>query len=295
MQERGLEREELSLAGGLLRVWQELGLRKTTMPTSTDSIDLQDKLMRFEGRFSARLVAAFGPLTESPEPAVRARAARDLLEFMASALDIAIGSSPEVDVLDMVTLVALGRDAMARRWGDAGRSVVEAFKTSLEDVSTLARGALSEGVVAELRHVIEEWQEENPHMDDVASVRLSAHAVREDGARTRSARDASGLFSVVRGAARTADSALLLGERVLYALQRLPFQLRIHARIATNDLVTDVKEGILDASRDRAVTRRTTEIASAVESAAKRILWSAALACGALVLVAGFSRLVNRR
>ena len=91
--------------------------------------------MRFEGRFAARLMTAFKPLIGSPHSAVRLSAARDELGFMSSALDIAVGSSPEVDLLDMLTLVALGRDAMGRRWsveacGEAAHGVAEAFRTS---------------------------------------------------------------------------------------------------------------------------------------------------------------------
>ena len=40
---------------------------------------------------------------------------------------------------------------------------------------------------------------------DVASVRLSAYAGKSDGASTRSARHAAGLFSFVRNAAHRAD------------------------------------------------------------------------------------------
>ena len=160
--------------------------------------------MRFEGRFASRLVTAFRPLIESPDPALRLRAARDELAFMSSALDIAVGSAPEVDLLDMVTLVSLGRDAMARRWsfdtcGEAARAVGEAFQTSLDDVATVARAVTSGPVEDELRQVIREWQVENPDQDDVTGVRLSAYARYRDG----TSANAAGLFAVLRGAAET--------------------------------------------------------------------------------------------
>ena len=119
-----------------------LSRKGKSMPTAESSVrdrptsvELQDDIMRFEGRFSSRLVTAFEPLIDSSDLAVRHRAARDELDFMSAALDIAVGSEPEVNLLDMVTLVALGRDAMARRWdvdvyGEAGRAVVEAFAAS---------------------------------------------------------------------------------------------------------------------------------------------------------------------
>lgn len=265
-----------------------------------DEAELQDQLMRFEGRFTARLLAAFKPLIEeAPEPGVRSAASRDLLSFMAAALDIAVGSVPDVDVLDMVTLVTLGRDAMARRWsgeahGEAGRSVARAFEASLDDVAAIARRAFPESVEADLRSVIREWQEENPEVEDVASVRLSAHADNLDVASPKLAKHTAGLFSFVRGAARTADTAVLLGERALYAAQRLPFHVRIHARIATADLVSDVRRGILESSRDGSAIQRADELAIHTRRWVKKNLWSAAVACSSVVVVAAAAWLFAR-
>jgi hypothetical protein len=207
--------------------------------------ELQDELMRFEGRFSARLVAAFRPLSESEDATVRMRAARDVLGFMSSALDIAVGPAPEVDLLDMVTLVTLGRDAMTRRWsvaayGHRARGVAGAFEASLDDISAVARGAIPAPIEAELRQVIEAWQRENPDQDEVAAVRLSAYAKYREGQGAAS----SGLFTLLRGAAQTADTAVLLGDRALYATQRLPYLVRLHTRLAGNELFADQARAI---------------------------------------------------
>jgi hypothetical protein len=270
------------------------------VPKHSSELELQDQLMRFEGRFSARLVAAFEPFSQSKDPAARSRAARDLLEFMASALDIAVGRSPEVDLLDMVALVALGRTAMSRRYGSGahgamGLSVVDAFQTSLDDIDGIARAAFSDDLEAGVRQAIIEWEEENPEVMDVASVRLSAHADNVTGTSTRSAKHAAGLFSFVRRATYAADNVVLLGERALYVAQRLPFHLRFHARIATNDLVTDATRSILDVSRDAELRRATTSLASTVRRGAKSALWSAAAACGALALAFTMMKLVTWR
>jgi hypothetical protein len=254
--------------------------------------------MRFEGRFTTRLAAAFGPLVEASDPSVRTRASRDLLEYMAAALDIAVGSSPEVDLLDMVTLVALGRDAMTRRWsvvthGERGRAIADAFRTSFDDIVTIARSSLSDEVEAELESVIRAWQEENPNVDDVAAVRLSANADMREGA-SKLAKSTAGLFAVVRGAMSTADTAVLFGERALYVAQRLPFHLRFHARLATTDLVSDVRQGLLDSSRDAAVVRRADELMTGTTHWIDRNIWRLAVACGGVLVVASFSWLAAR-
>jgi hypothetical protein len=227
--------------------------------------------MRFEGRFSARLMAAFAPLIESSDIDMRLRAGRDQLAFVSSALDIAVGSAPEVDLLDMLTLVALGRDAMARRWspetcGDRAHGLADAFRTSMEDIASVAAGVIPGEVEAELRQVIREWQEENPGHDDVAGVRLSAYAKYRAG----SSAGKAGLFALLRGASETADTAVLLGDRALYATQRLPYLVRLHVRIAA-------REALVDAQR-----------------AARHALFNTAVSCGGLALVGATSWLCVR-
>lgn len=124
-----------------------MGTRETGARSGPTRGELQDDLMRFEGRFASRMVGAFDPIIESSNASMRLQAARDQLAFVTSALDIAVGSAPEVDLLDMLTLVALGRDAMARRWnpdtcGEVALGVADAFRASLDDISAVASGVI---------------------------------------------------------------------------------------------------------------------------------------------------------
>jgi hypothetical protein len=220
--------------------------------------------MRFEARFAARLMAAFNPLIESSNIDVRLRAGRDQLAYITSALDIAVGSAPEIDLLDMITLVALGRDAMARRWspelcGDRAHGVADAFRASMDDISALAAGVIGSDVEAELQQVIREWQEENPGNDDVAGVRLSAYAKYRAG----SSAAKSGLFALLRGASQTADTAVLLGERALYATQRMPYLVRLHVRIAAREAIVDARREAKQVLRKAAVVSGGLALAGA--------------------------------
>ena len=253
--------------------------------------ELQDDIMRFEGRFSAKLVASFAPLTRSEDMRVRLRAKRDELAFISAALDIAVGADPEVDLLDMLTLVALGRDAMAKSWsvdahGDAARGVREAFASAMDDISTVAARIISPNVADRLRRVVREWQNENPEQQEVASVRLSAYAEFRNG---RASKDASGLFSMVRGAAQTADTAVLLGERALYVSQRLPFLMRMHAGLGGSELVSDFGRNLEELEEP---------IVAVVDRSVKRASRTAFLLCaGAAIVTAGawlFARVAER-
>jgi hypothetical protein len=253
---------------------------------SVAGVDLQDELMRFEGRFASRLDAAFEPILASADPPARQRAARDELEFMSAALEIAVGAAPEVDILDMVTLVVLGNDAMASRWsvdqhGALGQGVADAFRASVEDITTVARKVVSGDLEAELYRIIREWQRENPDQQAVAGVRLSDYAERRASALSGAAGEAAGLFSFVRGAAKTADTAVLLGERALYVMQRLPFFIRMHTRIGGNDLIVD---GMAPAS----------DLIARVERSVNRVLLRTFLAGSAIAVVGAASWLSAR-
>jgi len=233
--------------------------------------------MRFEGRFTARLVAAFAPLVESDELKVRLRAGEDELRFLSSAVDIAASAHPEANLVDMVALVALGRDAMAQRWdvaahGDSSRAIGRCFEKSIDDISTLARSMVSDDVVAEVQHLIDEWRAENPHQLHVEAVRLSTYV--SERAATLTTR-APGVFRLMHEAAHTADDAILLGERALYAAQRLPFLARKHARVSSSELFVDFTRNLqsvelpLTAANARFVLDALGKLRDAVASAEK--------------------------
>jgi hypothetical protein len=247
-----------------------IGTKETGSRDGPTRGELQDDLMRFEGRFASRVRGAFRPLTESPSLSIRLRASQDELAYISSALDIAVGSAPEVDLLDMLTLVALGRDAVTRRWnvevyGEASRGLAAAFQTSLEDISTIAAGIIPAEVEGELRGVVRDWQRENPDNDDVAGVRLSAYAKYRVGSTTKNA----GLFSLLHGATQTADTAVLLGDRALYTTQRLPYLVRLHVRIA-------IREALFDAKRSARRTLARAAVPVAGLALAGAATWAAA-------------------
>jgi hypothetical protein len=219
---------------------------RSSLPSVRPTALLQAELMRFEGRFTARLVAAFAPLIASDDLTVRLRAAEDELRFLSSALDIAVSAHPELNLVDMVALVALGRDAMTQRWdvtryGDDSRAIERSFERSLDDISTFARSVVSGDVEAEVRRVIEQWRAENPDLVEVEAVRLSTYVAERASTLEK---HAPSVIRLMHQAAHTADDAVLLGERALYAAQRLPFLVRKQARVGSSELLVDLARNL---------------------------------------------------
>ncbi len=217
--------------------------------------DLQEQLLRFEGSYSSRLMTAFRPLTRVGAPEARLQAMTDQLAYLSAALDIATGGSPVIDLLDMVTLVALGRDAMAAYWNanaepDRARDIQAAFDASLEDIRALARWALPPEVEKELFAVIHQWQKEHPNERQVVLVRLSNYASPTFAASDALEKRTSGLLALVRRVTRTADNTFLLGRRALFAAQRLPFLFRMQVQLATTDALLGTQRTVAEATGD---------------------------------------------
>jgi hypothetical protein len=251
--------------------------------------DLQEQLLRFEGSFSSRLMAAFRPLTRAGPPDVRLQAMTDQLAYLSASLDIATGGSPALDLLDMVTLVALGRDAMASYWKanaepDRARDIEAAFDASLEDIRAVARSTLPADLEKELFAVIRQWQKEHPNERHVVIIRLSDYTAPTFAASDALEKRTSGLLTLVRRVARTADNTFLLGRRALFAAQRLPFLFRMQVQLATVDALLGAQRTVAEATSDSlprvqsTVTNATREaltevrgVLPDVEGLAKRI------------------------
>src|SRR5437870_693892 len=78
-------------------------------PETLNQAELQEEVQRFSADLSARLSDASQPLLESGSAELREATVRRLLLYQSSALDIATGPRPEVNLLDMAVFVGLSR------------------------------------------------------------------------------------------------------------------------------------------------------------------------------------------
>ena len=109
---------------------------------------LQADLLRFESQFSAGVEDASRALESSPNMDVRYIAMRNRLNYSSNSLEIATGPSPETDLLDMVTLVELSKDAVERYWipkvfGAKGKALDQQFLQSEEQIWKLVDRVLN--------------------------------------------------------------------------------------------------------------------------------------------------------
>jgi hypothetical protein len=212
-------------------------------PAASES-EVRRQLERFTSRFSDRVAQAMTMLQRSPLQRVRDEALKQCLLYVASATEIATVSEPQIDLLDMIGFVRLCRASLEKYWipqfyGEEGKALEEAFARSEEELAAIAGRALSESQRNELATLVDAWLAENPDLMRVEWVRLADLSSAAGSAAGDRAARAKGLLSSVRTAAHTADQAMVLSQRALFLVHRLPFLWRLQARLAGREILAD--------------------------------------------------------
>jgi hypothetical protein len=163
-----------------LEVEQEV---TTKSPAPMHQAQLREEIERFAYRYAGHLV----PLLDSIEdelttPEQRLKVHKWKSRFVYSLAEIAHGSDPEVNLLDMVVLTALVRMVSERRLvpevfsGDKGQEWLVAVRQSEREIWLVAEKVLDPEQQTTLRELIRDWQTNNPEVDNVTTVRFSNFA-----------------------------------------------------------------------------------------------------------------------
>jgi len=219
-----------------------LGHEKTDDSGLVSQAELQQDLQRFVTQFSERITQTLEPLTKAPDSPLYECALKRWLLYSTAALDIAGGPLPELNLLDMIVFMVLIRNTFERHWlpnvmGEDGRAVLDALNCSVDEIWRLAAKLINEQQAHNLRATIEAWEQEHPEQLRVEGVRFSEFSTL--AADSRESRFASGILANVHAATRTADQAVLLGERFMFMAPRVPFIVRLHVRLATLQMISD--------------------------------------------------------
>lgn len=212
--------------------------------------ELQQHVQRQVSQFCDRVVEALEPLERSPHREVSDAALKEALLYASSAVDIAAGPSPEMNLLDLFVFLRLSREAIEQYWiprvyGEDGREVAVAFRASEKDAWDVLGELLDASQQQELEHLVEAWRAEHPEQVRVEGVRLDDFSVQAGQMAHDRAVRAGGLFSNVKSATQTADQALLLAERGMFLALRVPFLLRMQARLLTREILSDAAARLL--------------------------------------------------
>jgi hypothetical protein len=204
-------------------------------------LELQQQVQRFATQFTDRIMQATEALEASTQRRkVRDEALRKNLRYVSAAMEIATGPVAEVNLVDMLVFVRLARAVLERHWipdlyGDEGAELAEVFAKSDGELSAVADQTLSVARRHQLDDLIARWLSENPDQFRVEGIRFSDFSA----AAGDRAIEVKGFLSSVQTATQTANVALLLSERVLFLVNRMPSLWRMQARLGARELLGD--------------------------------------------------------
>jgi hypothetical protein len=213
-----------------------------------NDVELQEEIQRYSTRFTAAAVQALEKLVRSPRRQVSDAALEQSLRYAASAFDIVSGPFPEQNLFDMIVFVRLCRDPVERRSApefedeEVARKLADVFAQSELELWQLADRVIDESSKKGLLGAIDQWQVDHPNLVRVEGVRLSDLGPLPVTGRGEPRR---GLFRNLKSANESADRALLLANRVIFQAHRMPFLVRIQARLAAREILWDAVERLV--------------------------------------------------
>ena len=214
-------------------------------------LELQQEMQRFATQFIDRVTQATETLEAcSHRPEVRDEALRKNLRYIGAALEIATGPIAEINLVDMMVFVRLCRAVLERHWipelyGDDGAELAEIFATSDVDLSAVAAQSLPVAQRQQLASLIDSWLAANPDQFRVEGIRFSDFSAAAGAAGER-AMQVKGFLASVKTATRAANQALLLSERVLFLVNRMPSLWRLQARLGAREMLGDAVTRLSD-------------------------------------------------
>jgi hypothetical protein len=242
-----------------------------------ENVTLQQDLQRFAAQFTETVTQALQKLERSRAREVSDAALDRNLLYASSAIDIATGPFPEVNLLDMVVFIRLSRSVADRYWvphvygAEEGKALADAFEAAERDLWAVAATVLDEPKRAQVTSLIDDWLAAWPSQVRVEGIRLTDFSVVAGEAARDRAERARGLLSSVKSAQQSADQALLLAERAMFLTHRFPFLLRLQARVAAREILSDTLDRLLlgDDAPPRVIAR---SLSTRVKKGARRAL-----------------------
>jgi hypothetical protein len=242
--------------------------------------ELQQELARFTTRFSDRVTQAADALESSPSACIRDEALRSHLLYVSSAIEIAAGPIPGIALLDMIVFIRLCRSVLERHWlpclyGHEGDALADVFARSDSELADIAAQALEPEQRDHLAGIISAWLADNPQQLRVEGVRLADFSAAAGSHAAARAGQARGLLSSVKTATQTASHAMLLGERALFLVHRLPAIWRLQARLGAREITRDMVVQVTQAPRIHHLTQRMRRgaVYAAVGSGVALLAW----------------------
>ncbi len=221
---------------------------------------MQDMVMDFADLYVMELWQAFDEILRSDvSKQIRITAQYSKVLFGSAAMSIAAGQYPAANLLDMIVHMSLMRYAVEKYWvpevyrkqGAGLKAVYERLEPRIWKISEIV---LTREQQDQLRKLIQEWIEANPGQYYVSEVRLSNFVEMGGMHPTAAVQEAKGLLDDVERALADVDRTLLLSERAMFYLERLPRTITMQTELMIDQLTTMPEVETLIANTSRLAT-----------------------------------------
>ena len=188
---------------------------------------LQSHVMSFADRFASIMSMVIAQFEEQNPTGQTRYEVLELITFSLSQAYIIAGESdPDVALLDMLSMVTLGRiifeEEGPSQYGEVVAPVIRGYQKAEADINKIAAKVLTPNQMYNLMSIIRRWRKENPGVKFFPLVRFSNFAAdRRESTLTR-AEDPEGLFESVESASESVEEMRLLAERGMYLATRMP-------------------------------------------------------------------------
>jgi len=245
--------------------------KKTNAPkditVKMSKAELQSQVMAFADRFVAIIAAAFRVYQAQAPPPESYKFVLDIGAYsMASAFTIAAESNPVGALLDMVTMVTLGRiifeENLREKFGPQLQPVIEGYRKAEKDIWQVASRVLTSAQKQKLYAHIHEWRRSNPEIVFFPIVRFSDFSAVRSGSDSDKT-GSGGLFSSVENATQQVEEVRLLAERGIYLATRMPMLTGVLSGVWFSQLAKhpDVEKILKDVSKFSEVSERLAIVA----------------------------------
>jgi hypothetical protein len=200
------------------------------------SQELQLEVMRFGDQYMERVVRRTEQLAAAVPGQVRLAVLDWQFTQATATVQIAAGTNPIMNAVDMVVMVSLNRRIVETTWidryGEAAQPLLRTYRSLEEEAWELLDGVGTADQHAELNAALALWFKENQRLETAAFIRFSDFAGEGQEAEVRVSPGLLGIVGLdplegIDPAVREFEQTRLLAERAVYYTQRLPILLDI--------------------------------------------------------------------
>jgi len=194
---------------------------------SIDEATLQSHVMSFADRFYSIMASEFTQYVALNPSKKNRYEVQELVTYSVSqAYIIAAEEDPRVALLDLISMVMLGRiifeEEGIKKYGSRVLPIIKGYKKAEKDIKQIATRILQADQLKNLRIIVRRWRQNNPEVLFFPLVRFSDFAAGRRESKLTRADDIDGIFKSVEVATEQAEEMRLLAERGIYLATRLP-------------------------------------------------------------------------